>query len=162
MNPILDPGQLGLRDIHLPGDISWWPLALGWWVLALALIGSGIFFALRYFRYRRHRAACRDLRKLSAEIKAGGDPRLCAIRASTTLRRFAMTMAKDSAEVAGLTGRRWLSYLESRTGGSAFSDGAGQLLLTAPYRAVDDSAADDSLELCSVCEDWVRAQPLRG
>ena len=162
MNPILDPTQLGLRDIHLPGDISWWPLAPGWWFLAFVLIGSAFFLALRYFRYRRHRAACRDLRKLSAEIKAGGDPRLCAIRASTTLRRFAMTMAKDSAEVAGLTGKRWLDYLASRAEGETFGAGAGELLLTAPYRAADDSAADDSLELCSVCEDWVRAQPLRG
>ena len=162
MNPILDPGQLGLRDIHLPGEISWWPFAAGWWLLCILLAGAGIFFALRYFRYRHHRAACRALRKLSDAVKAGADPRLCAVQASTTLRRFAMTMANDSATVAGLVGTSWLSYLGNREDAAAFSDRTGELLLTAPYRTVIDSAAEDSLELCSVCVDWVKAQPLRG
>ncbi|MDG2500905.1 MAG: DUF4381 domain-containing protein [Porticoccaceae bacterium] len=27
-----------LRDIHLPADISWWPLAPGWWVLIVVLV----------------------------------------------------------------------------------------------------------------------------
>jgi hypothetical protein len=162
MNPILDPGQLGLRDIHLPGDISWWPFAVGWWLLGIALAGAGIFFAIRYFRYRAHRSACRALRKLSDGVKTGSDPRLCAVQASMTLRRFAMTLAKDSAEVAGLAGDRWLSYLDSRSDVAAFYEGPGQLLLTAPYRRIGDLAAQDSLEMCAICVDWVKAQPLRG
>jgi hypothetical protein len=162
MNPILDANQLGLRDIHLPGDITWWPLAVGWWVLGAILVFSAVFFALRYARFRRHRAARRALRKLADEIAAGADPRRCAIDASTTLRRFAMTMAKDSAEVAGLVGSAWLAYLDSCWDRSAFSDGAGKLLLNAPYQTASDSAVEESLELCSVCMDWVEAQPLRG
>jgi len=162
MNPILDPGQLGLRDIHLPGEISWWPFAVGWWLLGVAIAGVGFFYALRYFRYRRHRAACRALLKLSDAAKAGADPRLCAIQASTTLRRFAMTMAKDSAEVAGLVGDRWLTFLNSRGDGEIFSEEAGRLLLTAPYRSMDDSAAEEALGICAACVDWVKAQPLRG
>jgi hypothetical protein len=162
MNPILDPGQLGLRDIHLPGEIVWWPFAVGWWVLGIVSMGLVIVLALRHSRSRRHRAACRVLQKLANEIRAGADPRLCAIEASTTLRRFAMTMAKDSADVAGLVGNRWWAYLDSRWDRSAFSETAGQQLLASPYRAASDSAADDSLELCALCVAWVKAQPLRG
>jgi len=162
MNPILDPNQLGLRDIHLPGEIGWWPFAIGWWVLGLAALVLAIVLAARYARYRRHRAALRALRDLMGAVQAGEDPRLCALRASTTLRRFAMTMAKDSAAVAGLVGKRWLSYLDTRWDRSAFSEQAGQYLLSLPYRGRDDVAADETLELCTVCVDWVKAQPLRG
>ena len=162
MNPILDPGQLELRDIHLPGEIIWWPLAVGWWVLGIALVGVVIVLSLRYARFRRHRVACRILQKLADEIKAGADPRQCAIEASTTLRRFAMTVAKDSAAVAGLAGARWLAYLDNHWDRAAFSEGIGQQLLESPYRAASDSAAEESLELCSLCVAWVKAQPLRG
>ena len=162
MNPILDPSQLGLRDIHLPSEISWWPFAVGWWLLGIVIFGVGIFFVIRHFRYRSHRAACRELRKLADAVKAGSDPRLCAVQASTTLRRFAMTLAKDSSEVAGLVGERWLSYLDSRSDGNVFRERTSQLLLTAPYRSVEASASEDSLDMCAICVDWVKAQPLRG
>ncbi|MDD9890866.1 MAG: DUF4381 domain-containing protein, partial [Gammaproteobacteria bacterium] len=32
-----------LADIHLPGEISYWPPAPGWWVLAALLLLGGYF-----------------------------------------------------------------------------------------------------------------------
>ena len=34
----MNPESLPLKDIHLPADVPWWPLAPGWWVLLAALL----------------------------------------------------------------------------------------------------------------------------
>jgi len=159
MNPNLDASQLGLRDIHLPGDVGLWPLAIGWWLLALTLVGLGLFLALRHYRYRRHRATCRLFGQAIQAIESGADPQTYIPDLSTTLRRFAMTIASNPGEVAGLVGDRWLSYLDSRWDRSSFSDGAGRLLLSSPYSAVHNEGVDEALELCRLSIDWVRAQP---
>ncbi len=158
----MNPNQLALRDIHLPGDITWWPPAFGLWLFGAVLLGFIVIALLRYRRLRRHRAACRSLREVIDAIKAGTDPSACALQASTTLRRFAMTMARDSAEVAGLAGERWVSYLDGCWDRSSFSDGSGQLVLASPYRASGGLAAEESLELCRLCVAWVKAQPPRS
>ncbi len=157
----MNPSLLQLRDIHLPGDITWWPLAVGPWLLGAALLGLIIIVSVRYRRYGRHRAACRSLREAIDAIKIGADPNACVLQASTTLRRFAMTMAQDSAGVAGLAGERWLSYLDGCWGRSSFSDGPGQFVISSPYRLSGGLTVEDSLELCRVCVAWVRAQPPR-
>ncbi|HIB53861.1 MAG TPA: DUF4381 domain-containing protein [Nitrospirales bacterium] len=46
--------QLPLRDIHLPGPISWWPPAPGWWIL-LALLITGTMLIVLYAWYQRKR-----------------------------------------------------------------------------------------------------------
>ncbi|MCZ6498397.1 MAG: DUF4381 domain-containing protein [Gammaproteobacteria bacterium] len=157
----MNPSQLELRDIHLPGDIIWWPLAFGPWLLGAALLGLIIVVLLRYRRLGHHRAACRSLREAIDAIETGADPSACVLQASTTLRRFAMTIAQDSAEVAGLVGERWLAYLDDCWERSSFSDGPGQLVLSSPYRASGGLAVEESLELCRLCVAWVRAQPPR-
>jgi len=103
VNPSFDLSQLGLRDIHLPAEFGWWPLAFGWWLLGAALVTLIVVLSVRHFRLRRHRAAHRSLQSAIDAIESGADPSACVLDASTTLRRFAMTMARDSAEVAGVT-----------------------------------------------------------
>ena len=161
MNPALDPSQLGLRDIHLPDAISWWPLAMGWWMLVVAAVVVALVFIVRYARHWRHRAAQRALRKTIAAIESGADPSACALNASTILRRFAMTMAADGKEIAGLVGNAWLDYLDSRWDRSEFMGESGQLLLSSPYQPPHGPAPEESLALCELCMDWVKAQSTR-
>ena len=158
MNPTLDPSQLGLRDIHLPDAVSWWPLAVGWWMPVAAAIVISLFFLVRYARHWRHRAAQQALRKTIAAIESGADPSECALNASTILRRFAMTMASDGKEIAGLVGSGWLAYLDSRWEKSEFVGESGQLLLSSPYQPPRGPAPEESLALCELCIDWVNAQ----
>ncbi len=45
--------NVDLRDIHLPADVPWWPLANGWWfmlILFIILIASTYFFRHYYFK----------------------------------------------------------------------------------------------------------------
>ncbi|HEX5421024.1 MAG TPA: DUF4381 domain-containing protein, partial [Gammaproteobacteria bacterium] len=134
MNPSADYSKLPLHDIHLPAAVGWWPPAPGWWVLALLVIGGLACASLLYYLRRRRRAALRAIGRVAAALAAGEEPVLCMQRLSTLLRRFAMTSASrsEAAHVAGLTGGRWLEYLDSRWSGNAFAR-AGALLLAAPY-----------------------------
>jgi len=49
----------GLKDIHLPPPVGWWPPAPGWWLLA-ALGLLVLYSAWRIWRKRRRRRALHD------------------------------------------------------------------------------------------------------
>lgn len=161
MNPSFDPSQLPLRDIHLPGEIAWWPPAFGWWILAAAVLGLVFTAALRLWRQRRHRAACRALEAIVTSLNAGAEPALCAQQASVVLRRFAMTIDAESPEVAGLAGERWFEYLARLGKDPQLAAGMGRQLLDTPYLSPERVTPDEALDLCRLCVDWVKAQPAR-
>ena len=158
MNPSLDPGQLPLRDIHLPEAIGWWPPAFGWWILAGAVLVALGLWALRYRAAWRHRAATAELKVALEALRAGADPALCAQRLSTALKRFAMTLSNQPERVAGLTGEPWLAYLDSRWEREAFTQGAGRGLLSAPWVGAGRLDRERCLELGLLCQAWVESQ----
>src|SRR5262245_66626316 len=100
MNPTVDMSALPLRDIHLPGAISWWPPAPGWWVLAALAMLVAVVVGLYYWRERHRRTALRALRQVQAALGRGAEPVVCLQQASTVLRRFAMTGARDGEVTA--------------------------------------------------------------
>lgn len=171
MNQTVDYSQLPLRDIHLPGGISWWPLAIGWWLLAALVLVALAAYAFHYYRGRHRRAALLALKRVRIALEAGSEPVGCLQRVSIVLRRFAMTTARleaDSAlegaereaDVAGLIGKRWLAYLDSRWQREAFRTGVGRLLLAAPYARPDSVDRVQALELTALCSEWLKAQPV--
>jgi Domain of unknown function (DUF4381) len=164
MNPTIDFSQLPLRDIHLPGAISWWPPAPGWWLLlAVALVGVALY-GVQYFRGRHRRTALRGLQRVKLALEQGAEPVGCLQSVSTLLRRFAMTTAINPSaapvDVPGLIGDRWLDYLDSRWQRDAFARGAGRRLLAAPYARPNSIARTDALELTTLCSEWLMAQPV--
>jgi len=171
MNPEIDYSQLPLQDIHLPGEVAWWPPAPGWWLLAGLIVAGLALLALHYYRGRHQRAALRALRAVQARLEQGGEPVACLQSVSTVLRRFAMTTADlaDPSEpgtlppdtVAGLIGERWLQYLDGRWQRDEFTHGPGRLLLAAPYARARFVDRPQALELTALCMDWVKAQPRR-
>ncbi len=151
----------GLRDWHLPGPVSWWPPAPGWWLLAgLALIGA-VLAGRRWLRRRRRlaaaRAALEHLRRLRAEVAAGGDSRRFAAGVSGLLRRLAL-IRFPREQVAGLAGRDWLLFLDRTGGGGAFADGVGRVLVDAPFRGDGGlGSASDAEELTKLAAAWIQA-----
>ena len=157
MNPI-DFSQIPLRDIHLPVAVSWWPPAIGWWVVAvLVLAGCAVAF-LHYRRHVRERAALRTLRSVLTALDAGREPARCLQQISLLMRRFAMSIADAALPVAGLTGERWLKFLDSRWDRDTFVAGAGRALAVAPYLPADRVMYADVQELGSLCVQWIVTQ----
>ncbi len=157
MNPI-DFSQIPLRDIHLPGPVSWWPPAVGWWILALLVIAGCVVAWVHYRRHARERAALRTLRSALKALDDGGEPARCLQQVSLVMRRFAMSIADAATPVAGLTGERWLAFLDSRWDRDAFSSGAGRALAVAPYLPAERVMYADVQELGSLCVQWISTQ----
>ncbi|GAB6041658.1 DUF4381 domain-containing protein [Endothiovibrio diazotrophicus] len=149
--PALPPQALeGLRDIHLPPPVSWWPPAPGWWLLV------GLTFALLlalgwWWRATRlRRAALRELKRLRARY--ADEPSRFAAELSILLRRCALARFPREA-AAGCVGEAWLQFLDRSGGGDAFTRGAGRSLVTAPYRPQE---LVEVAALAAVAERWVK------
>lgn len=142
----MDPAEIPLRDLHLPADIGWWPPAPGWWLL-LGLAGIGllalIVFALKARAGNAARcAALRMLDEYAGDYRRHRNPVVLATQVSALLRRVMLAYAPRS-EIAGLTGREWLEWLDRDLDDAAFAGGVGRQLLELPYRNPDAPVADD-------------------
>ena len=154
--------SLPLRDIHLPPDPSWWPPAVGWWLLAGLLLLSLIVAFVLYHRYRGRRLQ-REARKALLEIQQrfeqDHDGQILIRALSVWLRRVCISHY-PAVDVAGLTGSEWLRFLDrhlaATASAQAFSSGAGQVILSAPYQP---GGKVNGAELLQLCQTWINALP---
>lgn len=125
----------GLRDIHLPDPVPFWPPAPGWWLLAV--LSVLLMIAARWLWIRRQRTAYRrvalkELQQLRQALAQGQENTLIIAALSILLRRAAISRY-GRQQVAALSGTAWLEFLD-RTGGTTHFVTQGQALLDAPYR----------------------------
>ncbi len=153
------PAPLELRDIHLPDPISWWPPAPGWWLLLLLpiLIYIGWWSVHRWSRrHRLKKNALIELDQLKQAYTNDPNVQRCASELSALLRRIAL-VRYPRHQVAALTGEAWLEFLDQNTDASSpFTQGAGRLLITAPFQPHTTTPLD---ELFMVCQHWIEALP---
>ncbi|MEL7024053.1 MAG: DUF4381 domain-containing protein [Pseudomonadota bacterium] len=153
-----DLTTLGLRDIHEPAAIGWWPLGPGWWVLLAALALALLFGAVRWHRRTRlGRMAARDLdTRLKGWLDHRDDQRLLA-DLSEWLRRVSIAV-HGRAEVASLVGDAWRAFLDRGLSESPFSRLPGSLLIDAAYRKGVPSLDPDTVaHLERLCLRWAQS-----
>ena len=149
---------LPLRDIHLPGPVSWWPPAPGWWLLLvlLVLIATALYFVYR--RYQRGaltRAALAELARIETHYRQEPDLHRLAIELSALLRRTSISLL-DRYSIAALSGPQWLAWLDQQGNTDQFSNGPGRNLLSAPYQASPEFYPDALIKLCRA---WLQKVP---
>ena len=157
MNPVpanpADP-LAALRDIHAPDAPAFWPPAPGWIILCglVAVLGvAAVVMAARRWRAGRYRReALTRLRLLHARHVAGAPDTEIAMELSALIRRVAI-IRHPREEVAGLTGNRWLAWLEATLPGIGAS--ARTALLDAPYAR---RCRFDVARALTACERWIR------
>jgi len=150
-----------LRGWHLPEPVSWWPPAPGWSTLGLAVLALAVWGGVSMLRHARRtaaaRAALQELAALEAALARDGDVAAFLRGLSRLLRRF--TLARfPRREVAGLTGERWLAFLDGQGGGWSFRTGVGRVLVAGPYRPGGEVKAS---ELAALVRAWI-ARNARG
>lgn len=132
------PGLDQLRELPLPAAVPYWPQTWGWLVLAvilLALLGGGLFAALRHRRRNRYRReALAELGRLDQAVQA--DP--LALRALPGLIKRTALAAQRGGKTRGvgaLSGEAWVRALA--TGSVALAPDSARLLAVIAY-APDD------------------------
>jgi hypothetical protein len=102
-----------LRDIHLPPQPSWWPLAPGWWALAVLLLAAIALTVWYVLRQRRRRIA---ERQVLAEVDRAvalwrEQPQALAAGLHQLLRRGALGIDDQATQLRGDAWRRLLARL---------------------------------------------------
>ena len=144
-----------LRDVHLPDPISLWPPELGWWIVfGLVVTGVIVFLWMRAYRRRTkaRRLAMAELSVVKQHYGTHQDDQWVVRRLSEIVRRYAMATFPRT-EVAGLVGISWLQFLDRTGRTNQFSEGAGHLLSSMPYRPHVHAPAAD---LVSLVEHWIQ------
>lgn len=158
-----------LADIHLPDPVSIWPLAPGWWVFIAVVFLFLIWLAYKALKKlmlrKRLQSAQAELSKAlqayrtatsSADCdnnKAGLDY-LYAV--NTVLNRVALfTDARQQRTIARLSGKPWLSYLDTSYGGRDFSEGSGKVLAEGQYRPIFSGEVES---LYTLAQSWIASR----
>lgn len=147
----------GLRDIHLPEAVSFWPPAPGWWML-LALLALTAAAALLWGRARRRslrRAALAELEALRSHFDASADATLLARGVSRLVRRVALARF-GAKRVASLHGESWCRFLVESGGPGGFTPRLAGALSQALYRRPDGETRGDASAWVAAAGAWIR------
>jgi hypothetical protein len=150
-----------LRDIHLPGPVSWWPLAPGWWALALLVVAcctALIVYELRRRRSLKHQAL-QELMQLRKDRAPQLDGHELASELCVLIRRVVLNTA-GGRQYASAHGDAWSMFLAASPNG--MPEEIARFIAVAPYTAhaaANDSPGNpgpDHEALVSAAENWIR------
>lgn len=147
-----------LRDIHLPDAVAFWPPAPGWWVLLVLVLVILAFLGHRYFlALIRRRKLASALAELDAALTSFNElstldstRNQAGLDFLSTVNVLLKRVAQVNYPAAGsgkLTGRHWLTFLDSCDNTQDFTTGVGQPLGDGIYRRDFDADAQAIHEL---------------
>ena len=138
-----------LNDIHLPEQVSWWPMAIGWWfivAISVLVIIATIYYCRYWLNTGRFKKTA--LQELEAIIDTAEDDhdylRLC----SSIIRRLSITLDKDNRAV-NAHGRQWQQLLSTY-----MPESQATLLAVSRYQK---KIALDRTQLAQACRQWIKA-----
>lgn len=155
--------SLKLRDIHLPGDPSFWPLAPGWWLLLILVLLIGAWLVLKLLRRMRQKKHQQQILNeyTVLETKLLNNPNNEAIaNINIFLRRLAISKYPRS-DIASLTGANWLQFLDESGNTQEFSKGIGRILVDAPYQSGElknFNSKEFTSSFTSLIRAWIKNQ----
>ncbi|MCM1323142.1 MAG: DUF4381 domain-containing protein [Acetobacter sp.] len=139
-----------IRDIHIPDDVSIFPLAYGWWIiLAILLLSLCCFWIIRKaIKTSRKHYALKTLANISSDT-----PISAAIKISELLKRICASKYKNAL---ALYGEEWLMFLNQHSD-TKLDGKAANLLIYAPFIDVSNSSysSQDIDKLRLFAKKWI-------
>ena len=145
--------DLPLRDIHFPDPILWWPPAAGWWAVFIALLLLSITAGFCWHNWRSKRVLRQlrhELEQLQQFYQNSNDAHKTIRKLSVLLRRACISYFPRK-QVASLTGKHWLAFLDDICE-QPYSEVTGRLLIDGPYQSakkIESKHVDALFELCA-------------
>lgn len=122
----MDKAQgLQLRDIHLPADPGFWPLAPGWWLLIVLVLLVAYLLVKKLVKLRQKKHTIKLLQDKLSQLRENYNQhkskhRLAA-EISDLLKRFVRHVLHDSQATA-LSGIEWINYLNKLSSSEVFTE----------------------------------------
>lgn len=144
-----------LKDIRLPPNPGFWPLAPGWYLVALLALALVLTLAFWVRKKRRQAKPKKEALALFAVYKEQylkeRNSQVTSAKLDELLKRVALVYFPRE-QVAGLHGQAWIDFLNRESKGLDFSKVAEQLIAF-PFKK--EQPADLEPLLCMV-ERWIR------
>lgn len=142
-----------LKEIALPETISYFPQTLAWYIL-FGVIASLILFYLwkQYKHYKKNkyrRVALTELSKIKSEKTYQGIPEL--------VKRVTLVFSNRN-EIASLSGKPWLEFLNKSYNGNGFNSKAGNLFVDLSYSSpnnISQYQQDEIETLIDLISEWI-------
>ena len=152
-----------LHEIVLPEPVSWMPQTIGWYVvfgLILLVAGWWVYGRLRRLRANRYRRfALAELAVIEQDLQRPEKRARALAEIPVLLKRSALA-AFPRSEVAGLSGEKWLYFLDKTMGGKYFTGGEGRLLpelAYAPTARISELPDEAVGKLIQFTRQWIKA-----
>lgn len=144
-----------LKDIYLPSEVTWWPLAPGWYFIALLLVlflaCLGLLSYKYHLRKRFKKQAIALLDSYTHQYAKNRNAQLTTAAISELLKRVALVYFPRE-RVASMHGQDWLNFLTSTSKGLDFNT-VSSLLLDAPFQP---NQARDLSPLIELATRWIK------
>ncbi|MDH7787235.1 hypothetical protein QBD01_003262 [Ochrobactrum sp. 19YEA23] len=115
MDQATETALRSLHDIAIPPPVSWMPQTWGWGLLAaLLLLGIAVLIVRWAIRYRRNAYRREALRVLEAISNNAPMTQSSGTKIAELIKRTALS-AWPRIDVATLSGRQWVSFLEQHS-----------------------------------------------
>jgi hypothetical protein len=140
----------GLKEISLPDPIPYLPQTIGWYILFTVVLILALWLGYRgYHRWMANRyrtLALRQLDDIEQQLRQP-DTRMNALTAIPVLIKQTALKCYRRAEIAQMSGKEWLAFLDKSYGGNEFTDGPGVLLPGISYgsQKVFDRIEDEEI-----------------
>lgn len=128
--------SIPLKDIHLPSDIGFWPLAPGWYFLFILLFLVSFLLCIKLYKMHLQRQPKREalalLAQFAREYEQTGNSQQISAHLSTLLRQVALVYYPRE-QVASLHQAAWIHFL-NRTGNGVDFNPIAFMLLELPFK----------------------------
>ena len=151
---------LPLRDIKLPAEPGYWPLAPGWWLLLITLLVLAVWLGNKWYRYRLKKRRWLEINKQLSELEfvyqQNKNQQQLLTGVSVFLRRFVKYQLKQD-QATTLAGDSWIAHLNQYDQSQPFA--AYEAALTAGVYQAD--CEYDAAGLLQTSRDFVQKQVMK-
>ena len=150
-----------LRDIHLPPEIGWWPLAYGWWILITALLTLtmfAIFFLVKQHRSNLYkRQALRELHALKKNLNSSNNVKFTF--ALNILKKTCISNHR-SVNAVSKNNQDFIVFMQNQSTKSLFQNTPENINEIMYDSEADEISSDDLNKFLNDAEKWISSHQI--